>query len=220
MVKPKTADTKMEIFETVAEIAATIGSTARLKILYLLAQAPRSVEAIARITGESVANTSQHLQRLHAQHLVLVSREKVSRIYRLSDESTALLIESLFDLAEKVSPTLALAESCLIETDIGEPTSIATIAKDLEEKKAVLLDVRETHESQFTPVDGALPMPLEGLQKAAATLVKGKTYYLFCRGRCCELATEGVKLLRSLGYKAYRLKESPSAITKIKKGAA
>ena len=38
----------------------------RLELLDLLAQAPRSVEELARASGQSAANASQHLQALHA----------------------------------------------------------------------------------------------------------------------------------------------------------
>jgi DNA-binding transcriptional ArsR family regulator/rhodanese-related sulfurtransferase len=212
MKASKTMETKQQIFETVAAIASTLGSPARLKILHILAQAPRSVEVVAGITGESVANTSQHLQRLLHERLVSVRKDKLSRIYRLSDPGIALLIEGLFDLAERISPTLAQMETCLIEAEIGKTVTLLSVLEDIQSKKAILLDVREGYEASQSPVPGAISLPLDTLKGNAKSLAKSKTYYLFCRGRACELASEGVKLLRSLGFKAYRLKESPAAI--------
>ena len=39
-----------------------LASSRRLELLEVLAQAPRSVEELAEATGQSGANTSQHLQ--------------------------------------------------------------------------------------------------------------------------------------------------------------
>jgi DNA-binding transcriptional ArsR family regulator/rhodanese-related sulfurtransferase len=217
MNKGKATETKAQVFETVANIAATFGSPARLKILYLLAQAPRSVDVIAEITGESIANTSQHLQRLLNEGLVAVKKEKLCRIYRLSDESIALLIEGFFDLAEKISPVMSQIESCLIEADGGKAIPLSSVIEDIEANKAVMLDVREAYESSNSPIAGAILLPLKDLKEKAKTLAKGKIYYIFCRGRACELATEGVKILRDFGLKAYRLKDSPASIrTRVK----
>lgn len=194
-----------QLFDQVADIAAVFGSAARLKILQLLAQAPRPVDAISRTTGESVANTSQHLQKLLSEGLVQVKKEKLSRIYRLSDERVALMIESLFDLAEHLLPELA--ESARVDAiDFGEAL------QELDLGKAVMLDLREDYETGHTPVEGAVSIPLATLKDAAQKFRKNKTYYLVCRGRACDLATEGVRILRSKGFKAYRLKESPAAI--------
>jgi DNA-binding transcriptional ArsR family regulator/rhodanese-related sulfurtransferase len=212
MKASKTSETKQQIFETVAEIASTLGATARLKIIHVLAQAPRSVDALAEITGESSANCSQHLQRLLHEGLVSVKKEKLSRIYRLSDPGLALLIGGLFDIAERVVPMFAQMESCLADADVGQPATLLSVLEDIQSQKALMLDVREEYEAAQSPVDGAISLPLEALREKAKSLVKGKTYYIFCRGRACELASEGVKILRSLGFNAYRLKESPASI--------
>ncbi|OFZ15516.1 MAG: hypothetical protein A2X86_12720 [Bdellovibrionales bacterium GWA2_49_15] len=197
-------DSKGQLFEKVAAIAATFGSPARLKILYILAQAPRSVDSVAQMTGESIANTSQHLQKLLHEGIVCVSKQKLSRVYRLSNEVIALLIEDLFDLTEKLSPGVG--------AEIDKTVTLASIADDLQSKRAFLLDVREEIETGHSPVEGAIALPIQILKEKAKTLHKNKTYYIVCRGRACELATEGVRILRSLGFKAFRLKESPSAL--------
>jgi DNA-binding transcriptional ArsR family regulator/rhodanese-related sulfurtransferase len=212
MKAPKITEAKQQIFDTVAGIASTLGSSTRLKTLYILAQAPRSVDTIAEITGESVANISQHLQKLLNEGLVAVRKEKLSRIYRLAEPEIALFIEDLFDLAERVSPRLVQITSALHETDGEMPLSLHSVIDDIKKKKATLLDVREEYEASHSPVEGALSVPMTQLEKKAGSLAKGKTYYLFCRGRACELATEGVRLLRSLGFKAFRLKENPSSL--------
>jgi DNA-binding transcriptional ArsR family regulator/rhodanese-related sulfurtransferase len=187
-------------------MAATLGSPARLKILHVLAQAPRSVDAISAITGETVANTSQHLQRLRHEGLIGCRKEKLSRIYSLADPSVALLVERLFDLAERVSP--AFVEM----TGEDAPVAIGTVLADIRKRKAALLDIREAYEAAHSPVDGAIVMPLDELPRKARSLAKSKTYYVVCRGRACELAHRGVQILRALGFKAYHLKDSPASL--------
>ncbi len=211
----KSVETKAKLFEGVAAIASTFGSPARLKILQILAQAPRSVEFVAGITGESVANTSQHLRRLFAEGMVAVRKDGLSRIYRLGDESIALILESLFDLAEKISPASRLAQSTLIEGDVGKAVEFSSVIEELRNKKAVMLDVRDIYEVNESPVLGAVSLPMNMLKQQAKLLEKNKTYYIFCRGRSCEMATEGVRILRSLGLSAYRIKESPASIRRI-----
>src|SRR5262245_58703749 len=53
---------KTAVYEQVARIGKATSSPARLEILELIAQAPRTVEAIAAEVGQSLANTSHHLQ--------------------------------------------------------------------------------------------------------------------------------------------------------------
>ncbi len=88
------------------------------------------------------------------------------------------------------------------------------VLRQVRSNKAVLVDVRDELETESSPVEGALMIPVKQLKTQAASLAKGKTYFVFCRGRACALASEGVKVLRALGYAAYRLKESPAAIRK------
>ena len=195
-----------------AEIGSSFSSAARLKILHILAQAPRSVESIAEITGESVGNTSQHLQRLLRAGLLAVTKEKLSRIYRLRDERVAILVEDLFELAESLSSEFKEAEHGITDVDFILPGRLDEILKQVRGSKAALIDVREKAETEGSPVEGAIEIPAKQLKARAASLPKGKIYFIFCRGRACTLASEGVKILRSMGFTAYRLKESPAAL--------
>ena len=65
-------------------------SPRRLELLDLLAQAPRNVDELARASDQSTANTSQHLQALHAAGMVTRAREGTSVRYALAgDEALA-----------------------------------------------------------------------------------------------------------------------------------
>src|SRR5215217_9369582 len=67
--------TKGAVFEAIALMGKALASPKRLELLELLSQAPRSVDELARLSDQSVANASQHLQALHSAGLVQRERE-------------------------------------------------------------------------------------------------------------------------------------------------
>src|SRR3982751_2604092 len=72
---------KDAVFEAIALMGKAFASPRRLELLDLLAQAPRTVDELARASGQSTANTSQHLQALHAAGMVTRTREGTSVRY-------------------------------------------------------------------------------------------------------------------------------------------
>src|SRR6266550_8702338 len=85
------ADAKPALFEAIAVMGKAFASPRRLELLDLLAQAPRTVDDLAQASGQSNANTSQHLQALHAAGMVTRAREGTSVRYSLAgDEALAL----------------------------------------------------------------------------------------------------------------------------------
>src|SRR6266516_3106096 len=82
---------KNALFEAIAVMGKAFASATRLELLDLLAQAPRTVEELARASGQSTANTSQHLQALHAAGMVTRAREGTSVRYAIAgDDALAL----------------------------------------------------------------------------------------------------------------------------------
>ena len=73
---------KNALFEAIALMGKAFASPRRLELLDLLAQAPRTVEELARAAEQSTANTSQHLQALRAAGLVNRAREGHARATR------------------------------------------------------------------------------------------------------------------------------------------
>ena len=59
-------------------------SPRRLELIDLLAQGPRSVDELARASGQSTANASQHLQALHAAGVVTRERDGTRVNYSLA----------------------------------------------------------------------------------------------------------------------------------------
>ena len=96
---------KDELFGQFARIGKALASPQRLEFLDLLANCEWSVEALARETQQSVANTSRHLQVLRSARLVDTRREGVTIYYRLADPAVLHLWHALRDLG-----TLRLAE--------------------------------------------------------------------------------------------------------------
>ena len=84
---------KDALFEAIALMGKAFASPRRLELLDLLAQAPRTVDELARASGQSTANTSQHLQALHAAGMVDARRARARSVrYALAgDEALAPL---------------------------------------------------------------------------------------------------------------------------------
>ncbi|OFZ02962.1 MAG: hypothetical protein A2X97_04335 [Bdellovibrionales bacterium GWA1_52_35] len=201
------------MFTKLAHIAHVLGSPARLRIIQLLAQAPRNVEELARLGGESVANTSQHLQKMSQERLVYSTRHGLTRVYQLSSPAVLAIWESLQEFGHTLSPELVDCEQRLYDPSYRSPLSAEQIFAAVQAKKAVLLDIRDSKETSATPISGALSIPLDNLKdsldKIKQQAAKNSPVYVVCRGRYCELATEAVEELRAAGYEAFRVLESP-----------
>src|SRR3954464_339183 len=91
------ATAKNALFEAISIMGKAFSSPTRLELLDLLAQAPRTVDELARASGQSNANTSQHLQALHAAGMVTRAREGTSVRYALAGDAVLSLWLSLRD---------------------------------------------------------------------------------------------------------------------------
>src|SRR5262245_30704855 len=92
---------KEQLYLLFARVANAMANSHRLELLDLLAQAPRTVEELAHEAQMSIANTSQHLQRLKQARLVLDEREGLYVRYRLADPAVAHLWLELRTVAER-----------------------------------------------------------------------------------------------------------------------
>src|ERR671922_2106381 len=88
---------KDALFEAIALMGKAFASPVRLELLDLLAQAPRSVEELARASGQSTANTSQHLQALRAAGMVTRTREGTRVRYEIAGDDALRLWLALRD---------------------------------------------------------------------------------------------------------------------------
>src|SRR5918999_2253532 len=82
---------KDTLFEAIALMGKAFAAPRRLELLDLLAQAPRTVDDLARASDQSLANASQHLQALHAAGIVTRTREGTSVRYTLAGDQVLSL---------------------------------------------------------------------------------------------------------------------------------
>src|SRR3954454_7024857 len=93
----RSREAKNILFEAIALMGKAFASPVRLELLDLLAQAPRTVEELARASGQSTANTSQHLQALRAAGMVSRAREGTRVRYALAGDEALRLWLALRD---------------------------------------------------------------------------------------------------------------------------
>ena len=79
-------DAKDSLFAAFASVAKALGNGRRAEIVDVLAQGERSVDELAAEIGQSVANTSQHLQVLAQAGLVRSRRAGTRVFYRPASE--------------------------------------------------------------------------------------------------------------------------------------
>ena len=90
---------KDALFEGLAAVAKAMGNGRRAEIVDVLAQGERSVDELAREIGQSVANTSHHLQHLLRAGLVTTRREGTRIHYSLSTPRVGDLWAAVRDVA-------------------------------------------------------------------------------------------------------------------------
>jgi len=199
---------KFALNQQFARVGKALASPRRLEILDLLAQGPRSVEALATETDMSIALTSAHLRVLRSVGLVAVRRERQSRHYRLAGDDVYAALAALRELArdrlDEVGPALAAYRRV---TDEPEPMTREELWARARSEALVILDLRPRVEYEAGHIPGAVSIPLDELPARLGSLAPGREIVAYCRGPYCVLAPQGVDLLRSRGRPARRLED-------------
>jgi rhodanese-related sulfurtransferase/DNA-binding MarR family transcriptional regulator len=199
---------KDALYDGFAAVAKALASGRRAEIVDVLAQGERSVEEIAREIGQSVANTSQHLQQLLRAGLVSTRRQGTRIHYSLASERVAQLWAAVRDVAAAhVAELDRLALAYLGNRDGLESMSRTELARRLRRKDVVVVDVRPEPEYRHGHIAGAVSLPIAGLQKRLRELPKGVDVVAYCRGPYCVYADDAVRTLRRRGYMAARLED-------------
>ena len=199
---------KDAIFTQFAQIAAAFSSPKRIEIIDLLAQGERHVEAIARETGLTVANTSRHLQVLKGASLVATRKEGLQVFYRLADPMVLRGYRALQELCEaRLAEVSRLVHDYFGGTDGLEAVEREELLKRARRRDVVVLDVRPPEEYAAGHIAGAVSVPLAELERRLSELPRGRRVVAYCRGPYCVLAAEAVRLLRKRGFTAVRLKD-------------
>lgn len=206
---PKSSDPgKTRLYEAIGRVAAALGSAGRLQILEFVAQGERSVDALAAMTGLSVANTSKHLQALRQAGLVSARKEGLRVYYSLAGDDVTALVAALRAVAEhRVADVEQLLRLWLAHRDELEPVPARELLERAKKGLVTVLDVRPAEEFAAGHLPGAINVPLDKLESHLSKLPKRKEVVAYCRGPYCLMSFEAVAKLRKRGWQARRLQD-------------
>lgn len=199
---------KAALYDALAEAAKAMANGRRAELIDVLAQGERSVEELADAIDQSVANTSQHLQRLLRAGLVRARRDGTRIHYSLASPTVGVLWPTLRRAAEEhVADLDQLARAYL-----GDRSTLSTITRDelrsrLRDGDVVVLDVRPLAEFDAGHIPGAQSIPVTELKGRLGEIPKGAQVVAYCRGPYCVYADDAVRLLSRHGVDAHRLED-------------
>ena len=199
-------DEKRALFEAIALMGKAFASPLRLEILDLLAQAPRTVDQLARATEQSMANTSQHLQALYAAGMVARQREGTSVRYALAGEDVAALWLALRSASAARLAEVERAAREYLGDDV-DAIGRDELVERLRQGDVVLVDVRPHEEYAAGHIEGARSIPIDELARRLAELPRDREVVAYCRGPFCAYAHDAVRRLRRSGREARRLED-------------
>lgn len=199
---------KDAIYEQFSRIGKAVSSPKRLELLDLLCQGERTVEALSKETGLTVANASQHLQVLRSARLVEAEKTGLYVTYRLADQMVCEFFLSMRVLAENRLAEVEQIKRHFLEGREGmEPVDRDALLKRVREGTVTVLDVRPSEEYKAGHIPGAISIPLKELELHLSVLAPNQEVVAYCRGPYCVLAIQAVEFLREKGFNAVRLEE-------------
>lgn len=201
-------EAKALLFDALAQVAKALANGRRAELVDVLAQGERPVEELANEIGQSVANTSQHLQRLLRSGLVSTRRDGTRVYYSLSSPVVHVLWRAMRQSAEEHVAGLQQ----LVSDYVGDRSALRTLSRDalqsrLRDGNVVVLDVRPEPEYAAGHIRGAIGIPLKDLQSRLGEIPKDTEVVAYCRGPYCAYADDAVRLLTGKGVKAARLED-------------
>jgi rhodanese-related sulfurtransferase/predicted transcriptional regulator len=197
---------KHALFEAIAVMGKAFASPRRLELLDLLAQAPRTVDQLARASGQSSANTSQHLQALHAAGMVTRAREGTSVRYAIAGDRALALWLALQDASVSQLADVERAAWNYLGEDV-DAVGRDELIERLRQGDVVLVDVRPADEFEAGHIEGARSIPIDELEDRLAELPSDREIVAYCRGPFCAYAHQAVRRLQAAGRPARRLEE-------------
>jgi rhodanese-related sulfurtransferase/DNA-binding transcriptional ArsR family regulator len=199
---------KQDIFAQFARVGKAMSHGNRLELLEFIAQGERSVDELAKVSGLSVANTSQHLQQLRQAGLVTCSKRGLKVFYQLSGDDVVELFNTLRNVAQRhLADVQQLVNTYLNVKDDLEPIPAIELLDRAKNGLVTVLDVRPAKEYQSGHVPGAINIPIEELEQHLSELDSNHEVVAYCRGPHCILAFDAVAKLRKKGITAHRLED-------------
>jgi DNA-binding transcriptional ArsR family regulator len=195
---------KDDLYAEFAAIGKALGSPKRLELLDLLAQGPRSVEALADAADVAISTCSAHLKALREAGLVATRRDRTWIYYSLVADDVASLWDNLRRVALRHRPHTERARAAYLGPEDIEAVTTETLLARISDGEIVVLDVRPEPEYAGGHLPGAVHIPVEELADRLAELPANCEIIAYCRGRYCVLAHDAVRLLVQRGYRASR----------------
>lgn len=197
---------KDALYDALASVGKALGNGRRAELVDVLAQGERSVEELAGEIGQSVANTSQHLQVLLRAGLVRTRRDGARVRYSLADDVVGELWRAVRDVAaQHVNRLDELAAAYL-----GDRSELARMGREellqrIRAGEVVVLDVRPPAEYAAGHLPDAVNVPPAEIEARLADLTDPRPVVAYCRGPLCAYADEAVRTLTAQGRPAARL---------------
>ena len=199
---------KDAIYDQFSRIGKAVSSPKRLELLDLLCQGPRTVEVLAKESGLTVANASQHLQVLRSARLVETEKEGLFVTYRLANQAVCEFFRAMRVLAEsRLAEVEQIKRQFLAGREGMEPVDRKELLTLVRQGAVTVLDVRPVEEFKAGHVAGALSIPLKELKLRLSDLPRDQEIVAYCRGPYCVLSVEAVEFLRAEGFQAIRIEE-------------
>jgi rhodanese-related sulfurtransferase len=196
---------KDRLYAEFAIIGKALANPHRLELVDLLGQAERTVDELAQEIGQSLANTSAHLQVLRQARLVEADKRGLNQVYRLAAPEVFSLWRTLRDLG-----TVRLAEvDRLVQTYLTDRATLAAVdlielERLVADGSVTLLDVRPAIEYQQGHIPDARSIPVEELEHRFAELPRDREIVAYCRGPYCVFSDEAARLLHGNGFRVRR----------------
>lgn len=203
-----TTNFKHELSAQLARIGKALAHGNRLELLEFLGQGERSVDELARVSGLTVANASQHLRQLRQAGLVRARKQGLNVFYRLSGNEVIDLLDALRTSAERnLAEVNQLVQTYLTVKDDLEPVPRRALLERVREGLVTVLDVRPPEEYAAGHLPGAINIPMSELEQRLDELDPEQDVVAYCRGPHCILAFDAVAALRAKGRTAHRLQD-------------
>ncbi len=197
---------KDALYDGLAAVARALGNGRRAELVDVLAQGERSVDELAGEIGQSVANTSHHLQHLLRAGLVHTRRDGTRIHYSLATPRVGELWSAVRDVAgSQLAELDGLATAYLGDRSSLDTISREELARRVRDGDVVVLDVRPEPEFRAGHISGAVSLPVKEITRRLRTIPQDRQVVAYCRGPFCVYADDAVRMLRRRGYRAARL---------------
>lgn len=213
-MKPLRETTKRRraLFQQFARIGQAFSTPGRLAIINSLAHSEKTVDQLARATGQSLATASAHLKVLRGAGLVRAEKRGRQVFCRLAGDAVVRLWLALRSVGAELLPEAR----AVIQQYFEAPETLTALtpeelAVEIAQDRVTLIDLRPPEEFRAAHLPGAINVPYDGLTARHAPkldLRADKSVYAYCRGPYCVMAAEGTRKLRALGIPAAQLRFS------------